>query len=162
MPCALWACPVAHVQIDEGDTKRLNFPCSILAVCPGAHGANGAGVPLAIPCCYPEERDWPGTALSRRATGRKPREEGLESGCFLPHARTCPSGIDADVPGCRRDRPIACPKSRNKGHRLIRKKSVPPHGGGNLYEFCRRVGSPLSSRLPRLGETGLPKAKEAR
>jgi len=41
MPCALWACPVAHVQIDEGDTKRLNFPCSILAVCPGAHGANG-------------------------------------------------------------------------------------------------------------------------
>ena len=117
---------------------------------------------VAIPYCYPEELDWTCIALLHLATERKPREDGLESGYLHPDARTYPSEIDADVSGGRRDRPIACPKSRNSGHRLIRKKSVRPHGGEDLYKFCRRVGSPLLSRLQGLGEIGLQRAKEAR
>jgi len=103
-----------------------------------------------------------GTAFSRRATGRKPHKDQLEFGYFHPHARTCPSEIDADVSGGRIDRPIAYPKSRNSGHRLIQKKSFLPRGVGGPDKFCRRVGSPLSSRLQGLGEIGLQRAKEAR
>ena len=103
-----------------------------------------------------------GTAFSRRATRRKPHKDELEFGYFHPHARTCPSEIDADVSGGRIDRPISYPKSRNSGHRLIQKKSFRPHGVGGLDKFCHRVGSPLSSRLQGLGEIGLQRAKEAR